>query len=183
MTDRHHISSLSPHEQIIAQSHAVRLRPTTEDDLDFVLATERTEENIPFVGQWPRHQHREVLSNDDVAHLVVETASDGRRVGYLILTGLAGADRSVKLQRITIAEKSKGFGRDALRLVKELVFGQFGAHRLWLDVRDSNERARRLYESEGFVFEGTLRESSRVGDQIVRLQVLSILSTNTSRDA
>jgi diamine N-acetyltransferase len=175
MTDRKRVRSVSPCEDVIAPSHAVRLRPTAEDDLDFVLATEREEENVPFVGQWPRHHHREVLSNDDVAHLVVETAADGRRVGYLILTGLAGADRSVKLQRITIAEKGNGFGREALRLVKELVFGHFGAHRLWLDVRDSNERARRLYESEGFVFEGTLRESSRVGDQIVRLHVLSIL--------
>ena len=162
-------------EQIIAQSHAVRLRPTTDDDLDFVLATEQAEENVLLVGQWPRHQHREALSNDDVAHLVVETAADGRRVGYLILTGLAGADSSVKLQRITITEKGKGLGREALRLVKELVFGQFGAHRLWLDVRDSNERARRLYQSEGFVFVGTLRKSSRVGDHIVRLHVLRIL--------
>ncbi len=159
----------------IGKKARVRLRPTAEDDLDFVLATERAEENAPFLGQWTRRDHRDALSNDDVAHLVVETGTDGQRVGYLILTGLARFERSVKLQRMVISEKGNGFGREALRLVKALAFGEFGAHRLWLDVREGNERARRLYESEGFVFEGTLRESSRVGDKFVALHLLSIL--------
>jgi RimJ/RimL family protein N-acetyltransferase len=162
-------------EKTAARSYTVRLRPTEEDDLDFVLAVERSEENARFVGQWAREDHRGALSNDDVAHLIIEAVADGRPVGYLILTGLADPDRSVRLRRMTIAEKGEGFGREALRLIKGLTFGRFGAHRLWLDVRDGNEWARHLYESEGFVFEGTLREASRVGGQFVALHVLSIL--------
>ncbi len=161
-------------QRIAVQSDIIRLRPTTEDDLDFVLATERHEENVPFVGQWSRERHRDVLSNDDVAHLIVETAT-GQPVGYLILAGLASPDRSIEFKRITIAEKGNGFGREALRLVKRLAFGRFAAHRLWLDVRDGNDRARRLYESEDFLHEGILRDASRVGDGFASLHVLSIL--------
>ena len=30
----------------------IALRPTTEADLDFVLAAERAAENVPFIRQW-----------------------------------------------------------------------------------------------------------------------------------
>jgi diamine N-acetyltransferase len=44
-----------------------------------------------------------------------------------------------------------------LRLVKAAAFDELGAHRLWLDVKPFNDRARALYRSEGFVEEGVLR--------------------------
>jgi diamine N-acetyltransferase len=37
-----------------------------------------------------------------------------------------------------------------------------GAHRFWLDVKSRNVRAKALYDAEGFVLEGTLREAVRV---------------------
>jgi RimJ/RimL family protein N-acetyltransferase len=59
--------------------------------------------------------------------------------------------------------------------MKQVVFEQFHAHRLWLDVRDFNTRARALYESEGFVVEGTLRECQKWQGYYSSLVVLSIL--------
>ncbi|PZO38752.1 MAG: hypothetical protein DCF17_14225 [Shackletoniella antarctica] len=41
---------------------------------------------------------------------------------------------------------------------KRLVFDTLKAHRLWLDVKSKNSRARYLYRSEGFVEEGFMRE-------------------------
>ena len=35
----------------------------------------------------------------------------------------------------------------------------YNAHRLWLDVKDFNLRAKYLYETEGFMIEGKLREN------------------------
>jgi diamine N-acetyltransferase len=153
----------------------VRLRRTAEGDLDFVLAAEGAEDNRLFVGQWAREQHRGALSDPDLAHLVVESAEDGRPVGYAIVAGLLDGNRSVEFRRVVITEKGKGYGREVLRAVKRMAFGELKAHRLWLDVREQNERARRLYESEGFVAEGTLRECVGVEGGWESLVLMSLL--------
>ena len=57
-----------------------------------------------------------------------------------------------------ISSKGKGFGRESLKLIKMIAFEELKAHRLWLDVREKNERAQNLYKSEGFIEEGILRE-------------------------
>jgi RimJ/RimL family protein N-acetyltransferase len=43
-----------------------------------------------------------------------------------------------------------------------MAFRDLRAHRFWLDVKSLNTRALALYQSEGFVEEGRLRESVRV---------------------
>jgi len=48
-----------------------------------------------------------------------------------------------------------------VRAVKGLAFNELRAHRLWLDVKTHNARARLLYKSEGFPEEGLLRECIR----------------------
>ena len=160
----------------------VRLRRTAEGDLDFVLAVEGAEENRRFVGQWTRAEHGGALSDPDLAHFVVESVEDNRPVGYVIMAGLLDADRSVELLRVVITEKGKGYGREVLRAVKKMAFGELKAHRLWLDVREHNERARRLYESEGFVAEGMLRECVRVGEGWGSLVLMSVLEQEYFRD-
>ncbi|HWS99922.1 MAG TPA: GNAT family protein [Pyrinomonadaceae bacterium] len=160
----------------------VRLRRTAEGDLDFVLAAEGAEENRRFVGQWTRAEHCATLSDPDLAHFVVEGVGDNRPVGYVIMAGLADANRSVEFRRVVITEKGRGYGREVLRAVKKMAFEELKAHRLWLDVREHNERARRLYESEGFVAEGMLRECVSVGDGWESLVLMSVLEEEYYRD-
>ena len=76
-----------------------------------------------------------------------------------------------------VAQKGQGYGRTVLRLVQERSFGELGAHRLWLDVKEGNARARGLYEFEGFVQEGVLRDSSWTGEVHETLVVMSILES------
>ena len=151
------------------------LRRTTEDDLDFVLGVEQGAANRPFVILWTLAQHRASLCSKDTAHFVIEKASERTSVGYLIVGGLADANQSVELKRLVIIEKNCGYGRAALRVVKRLAFTEWGAHRLWLDVKEQNFRARHLYESEGFVFEGVLRESNKTEAGFESLVLMSIL--------
>ena len=131
----------------------VRLRSTTAEDLDFVVAAERDEENLPFIGQWTREQHLAALQDAGTAHMIVARTEAARRVGHVILTGLADRDQGIRLRRICVTEKGEGYGREALRLVKRLAFEELQTPRLWLIVRRHNLRAQRLYESEGFVRE------------------------------
>ncbi len=153
----------------------IRLRPTQCEDLDFVLAAEQSEENRAFVGQWTREQHAAALEDRDMAHFIVERTADERRVGYIILAGLHNVNQSIEFRRIVVTEKGQGYGRAALRLVKQLAFETLGAHRLWLDVKDHNQRAQGVYLAEGFVVEGTLRECLKAGERFESLIVMSML--------
>jgi hypothetical protein len=65
--------------------------------------------------------------------------------------------------------------RAALRMAKKVAFDDLGAHRLWLDVKTHNVQARALYDSEGFIVEGLLRESVRVEGGFESLVVMSML--------
>ena len=151
------------------------LRHTTEDDLDFVMKIEQGRANRPFVMQWTRAQHKASLSSEDKAHFVIETASERTRVGYLIVAGLTDANKSIELKRLVITKKNRGYGRAALHVVKWLAFTEWGAHRLWLDVKEENFRARHLYESEGFVVEGVMRESNKTEAGFESLVLMSML--------
>ena len=153
----------------------IRLRPTSEADLNFVLTAEQAQDNCAFVGQWQRQQHYEALLNQDIAHLVMESTNNGKLVGYAILVGLENVDLCINLKRLVITEKSQGYGKQSLHLIKKLVFEDLQAHRLWLDVKDFNLRARHLYRTGGFVIEGVLRECTKMGDAFESLVLMSML--------
>lgn len=53
---------------------------------------------------------------------------------------------------------SKGYGREAMRLILRHAFNDLGLQRVWLTVFADNQRAIRSYEKCGFVVEGTLRK-------------------------
>lgn len=128
----------------------VQLRPTLESDLEYVLALEADPDTAPFIHAWPADEHRAAIADPGVAHWIVEDEVRAP-VGFVILRGLG--TEVLELRRIAISEKGRGHGTEALRLVKDAAFGEFGAHRLWLDVYDFNDRARSIYDAEGFVAE------------------------------
>ena len=160
---------------MIAENKQIRIRKTREGDIPFVLSQETHSDNAPFVGQWEEQQHRAALQDSDCGHWIVEDRATNRPAGYMILRGLQNPHGSIEFMRIVISEKRKGLGREALRLVKQIAFEQFRAHRFWLDVRDYNVRAQNLYLSEGFVKEGFLRECQKKEDGYSSLIVMSML--------
>ena len=140
----------------------VRLRPTLLSDLDFVISVETDARNLPFITPWERTQHEGAVRFPDFRHFVVETGADYERSGFVILQGCRNPHRSVELKRIVLQTKGEGHGRACVRLLKRMAFRDLRAHRFWLDVKSLNNRALRLYQAEGFVEEGRLRESVRV---------------------
>ena len=156
-------------------SGRVVFRRTEEGDLDRVLQIEGDPENASLVRQWTAQQHRDAFSDADYAHVVAVRRSDDRVIGYVILRGLTDADQNVEFKRMVVDVKGEGFGRDTVRLVKEMAFGELRARRLWLEAMEHNTRARRLYASEGFVEEGVHRESVKQGTRRISLVVMSML--------
>lgn len=151
------------------------LRPTQSADLDFVIVAEADPENAPYINHWTLAHHQAAIMDEAIAHFIIERSADQAPVGYTLLEGLQDPDRSVLLRRLVITAKGQGYGRTALRSLKALVFDEWQMHRFWLDVKDFNQRAIHLYQTEGFVVEGTLRECIKRGDRYESLILLSML--------
>lgn len=160
---------------VFMENPVIQMTYTEAQDLPFVIAAERDQENAAFVGQWSLEQHVNALSDGDIRHLIVKHAT-GQFVGYVIMKGLANPNDSIELMRITIAQKGHGHGKNVLSLIKTWCFEIQHAHRLWLDVREHNTRAQHVYEAQGFKREGMLRECVKVNGGYQSLVVMSILS-------
>jgi diamine N-acetyltransferase len=158
---------------------AVNLRPTMVSDLDAVVAIEQHADNRPFITPWDRTQHEGAIRFPDFRHFIIELGESTERQGFVILQGCRNPHRSVELKRIVLQAKGQGLGRACVRRLKAMAFSDLGAHRFWLDVKALNTRALALYESEGFVTEGRLRESVRIttdgADGYDSLVVMSLL--------
>ena len=162
---------------VVFPPHAarVRLRPTMQSDLEFVLSLERDPENLPYITPWERIQHEAAIRFPDFRHFIIETGESLEAGGFLILIGCRNQHQSIELKRMVVRDKNRGFGRAALRVAKKVAFDDLGAHRFWLDIKKRNTRARGLYDSEGFVFEGELREAVKLADGHDSLIVMSML--------
>jgi RimJ/RimL family protein N-acetyltransferase len=151
------------------------MRPARPEDLGYIFRLEHDPANAPFITPWTRRMHQKAMGDRDALQLILESRDPRRRVGFVLLRGLKDGDGTIEVKRIVVESKGAGFGRAAVRLIKKLAFGRLRAHRLWLDVKDFNHRAKRLYASEGFVKEGTLRECIKRKGRYYSLIVMSVL--------
>ncbi|MGB7088411.1 MAG: N-acetyltransferase [Phormidesmis sp.] len=156
----------------------ITIRPTTLSDLAFVLAAEQDAENAPYVGQWTTEQHKVAIASPDEAHFIAQQRHTA--VGYFILQGLTNPHQTLHLRRIVVTQKRQGYGRQILQWAKAHTFDTLGFHRLWLDVIETNHRAKALYESEGFVREGIFRESWKTATGYRSLIIMSVLAQEYS---
>jgi RimJ/RimL family protein N-acetyltransferase len=151
----------------------LRIRRAESEDLSSLLQLEADPEAARWIISWSRHRHEQALAAPDEATIVIE--DERRLVGFALLAALGNESGSVELRRIVVAPRGSGVGRRALRLVLDLAFDEIGAHRVWLDLRVDNHRARRAYQAVGFVHEGTLRDAMRSNGRYESLAVMSIL--------
>lgn len=97
----------------------------------------------------------------DAYHFVMCRLEDDRPIGTIGLFSVDEVNGNAGLG-ISIGDKSlwgQGYGTDALFALLDFGFGQLRLERMWLEVYDYNERARRSYEKCGFVLEGTERHA------------------------
>lgn len=162
-------------EKIVKQAGRIRLRVARERDLPYILAVEYKPENAQYVIPYPEAQHRQTLDEKNAVHLIVETADAVEKLGFLMIAGLDNPFREIEFTRIILDKKGAGYGRETLRLLKAWAFEDLGFHRAWLDCKDHNARALHLYESEGFVREGLIRETILTDGVYESLVILGIL--------
>jgi GNAT superfamily N-acetyltransferase len=138
-----------------------------------------------FVGQWSEERHRAALRGGDARYLLSETGNEtgrGTLEAYVILRGLSEDSGAIELKRIVVAVPERGLGRRILSEVIRMAFEDFHTHRLFLDVYEDNARARHLYESLGFVCEGTMRDAARRGETYCNLRLMSMLEEEFAKN-
>ncbi len=106
--------------------------------------------------------------------------ADGRYIGICGLRqdGIIMTTARTFELGITIGDKAywgKGYGRDAVRVLLDYAFRLRNAHKVWLSVNGTNERAIRAYRACGFVEEGRLRQHVWGDGQYVDLVYMGVL--------
>ena len=127
----------------------VRLRPSRPEDLPFVTALERHQDNRDFIGQWSDEEHLAALRGEHGReHRIVEV--DGAAAGYMISYDGRPGSPSIYLKRILIADKERGVGQAAVRAFLADAFAREGVEFAWLLVREWNARAQAVYRKLSF---------------------------------
>jgi ribosomal-protein-alanine N-acetyltransferase len=117
-------------------------RPMAVHDLDAVVAVETRSYSHP----WSRGNFTDSLAAGHLAEVLEDDA--GELVGYLV--AMAGVDE-LHLLNITVAPDWQGRGHgQALMAALQQHARHRGLATLWLEVRESNHRARALYRRLGF---------------------------------
>jgi [ribosomal protein S18]-alanine N-acetyltransferase len=116
---------------------------TTQDLLE-VCALER----VCYDDPWPSSAFVALPGNQRVYFAVARWADGGRLAGYVI--GWHVMDEA-ELANLAVEPSARGRGIGARLLAAMLADAQArGATRIFLEVRESNVAARKLYESQGF---------------------------------
>ncbi|MBI0534186.1 N-acetyltransferase [Roseomonas sp. KE2513] len=138
-------------------------RLATPADIPFVMAVERIPGHDAYINLWTEEQHAAALAGPDHAYLIA-TGPDGEPAGFAILSDLRDPHGNICLKRIAMAAPGRGLGAAFLRAVTAWTFGNTAAHRFWLYVVASNDRARHVYRAQNFAEEGILREARLEAD-------------------
>jgi ribosomal-protein-alanine N-acetyltransferase len=139
----------------------------TEDDLPAIAAIERE----AFSDPWSDRSFREALAHPSI-YFVAARGDAGEVLGYVVAWFVADEGQIANLA-VAPSGWGVGIGRSLLdAALREAVLRK--ATEVYLEVRDSNERARRLYRSRGFEEVGRRRGYYRrpVEDAIVLRRTL-----------
>lgn len=157
----------------------VTRRPMTVSDLDAMVAVEARVYSHP----WSRGNFTDSLAAGYLADVLVSGA--GELVGYFI--AMTGVDE-LHLLNITVAPEWQGLGHgQALMAALRQHARRLGLATLWLEVRQSNQRARELYSRLGFEEVGLRRgyypAAVRREDAVVMCLALSAARSPGQADA
>ena len=146
---------------ILIEGKRLRLRRANVDDLDYIIALEFAPENLKFIVPFEREYQEEAAKSDGTQkmNIIIEERETESRAGYFMVEGLDTKTKEMEWTHVIIGRKGLGYGHEAMKLLKAWTFDVKKFHRGWLDCKDYNEIAIHLYESEGLIKEGIIRDT------------------------
>lgn len=162
-------------ENILIEGKRLRLRKADESDLKYILALEYAPENLKFIVPFDEDFHMEILKSDnsEKMDIIVEEIETENSVGYFMLQGLN--THEIEWTHVIIGKKGLGYGKESFRLLMKWSFEIKKFHRGWLDCKDYNETAIKLYRGAGLIREGLLRDTLLTDGVYENLIIFGIL--------
>lgn len=151
MNADHQSTSVTPPDlQPVTVAAGHQLVPMTETMLDAILPIE----NVAFSHPWSRGNFADALRSGYTAQVLMQ---DGEVLGYFIAMQILD---EVHLLNITVSpiHQGHGLGRELLHTLVHWSRHAAKAQWLWLEVRESNTRARKMYERYGFAQVGARKK-------------------------
>jgi RimJ/RimL family protein N-acetyltransferase len=150
------------------------IRAAIPADIPQIVAIEQIPEFRSYIGAWSAGEHLRAMADPDSEYIV---ASEGENAvdGFAILQGIQSEHHSLHLKRIAVRIPNRGLGRALLESAAARAFLDHHAHRLWLDVFETNTRARHIYEAYGFRYDGVMREAILRDGEYHTLALMSLL--------
>ena len=145
-----HRAAAAPHAAPCTLGAGRQLRPLTEEMLDALLPIE----NVAFTHPWTRGNFTDALRSGYHARVLVQGE---HIVGYFVAMQILD---EVHLLNITVSPmyQGQGLARELLGALSHWCRHTANAQWLWLEVRESNARARRIYERHGFTQVGARKK-------------------------
>ncbi len=140
-----------------------------------------------FLIQWsgnaftyPLHEQqleKYIESENTLAFKVIDEETK-EVVGHISLGQIDNINKSARIGKVIVGDtkmRGRSIGKHMMKAVLHIAFEELKLHRVTLGVYDFNTAAISCYEKIGFVKEGLLRESKKVGETYWNLWEMSML--------
>ena len=159
---------MNPGDNPYLHGSKVRLTALSTDDAAALVTSQNpevmrlldTRVAVPSTLARTREWIEREQKNPNSFHFAIRRAHDNALVGFCELDDVEWNNGACGLG-IGLSDPAnwgQGFGREAMELLLRFAFHELNLHRVGLTVFSYNERAIGLYESLGFVREGTERD-------------------------
>jgi len=118
-----------------------------------------------------------IESSNILAFKVIDEESK-KVVGHISLGQIDNINKSARIGKVLVGDtkmRGRSIGKHMMKAVLQVAFEELKLHRVTLGVYDFNTSAISCYEKIGFVKEGLLRESKKVGETYWNLWEMSML--------
>lgn len=118
-----------------------------------------------------------IESENTLAFKVIDEDSKNV-VGHISLGQIDNINKSARIGKVLVGDtkmRGRSIGKHMMNAVLQVAFEELKLHRVTLGVYDFNTSAISCYEKTGFVKEGLLRESKKVGETYWNLWEMSML--------
>ncbi len=140
-----------------------------------------------FLIQWsgnaftyPLHEQqleKYIESENTLAFKVIDEETK-EVIGHISLGQIDNINKSARIGKVLVGDtrmRGRSIGKNMMKAVLHIAFDELKLHRVTLGVYDFNTSAISCYEKIGFVKEGVLRESKKVGETYWNLWEMSML--------
>ncbi len=162
----------------------IKLEPLKRSDFKQLINWINSEE---FLIQWSGNAFTYPLNDQQLEQYIESTNTlafkvideDSKEViGHISLGQIDNINRSARIGKVLVGDtkmRGRSIGKHMMKAVLHIAFEELKLHRVTLGVYDFNTSAISCYEKIGFVKEGLLRESKKVGETYWNLWEMSML--------